>query len=289
MKNGEKITFEDKGNNTISVISQDSTTEIKTLSPNDFPIVPEISKNAEKMEIDIEMFKKGILSTIFSVSNNNVRPTLSGVYIYTDGDDIVFVSTDIYRLSEYRIKKPKKLGELAQIIPSRTLQEFVRIFTGKENVLCFIDKNQIVFQRDETVLISRLIEGKFPDYKKIIPEKSEVKSIVSKDEFTRAIKKVSLFAKEQNYNVKIKIDSKKQEVVIFSEGGELGKQVTQIPCNIKGEDVEVALNSQYILDFLQIVDKDNIEIQATSKLVAVVFKKEKDDDFTHLIMPLKID
>lgn len=290
VKDGQDITFDVKDKNTCIITTKEGETELKIIDAESFPILPEISESSEKFQIPVDEFTKGVDLTIFSVSSTNVRPTLAGVFIYTDDENIVFVSTDIYRLSEHKMKKPKNIKELKTIIPARTLVEFVRIFGKKDSeVECLIDKNQIVFRANDIVLISRIIEGKFPDYKKIIPEKPIVKALVEKSDFQRIIKRVSLFAKEQNYNLKIKLDSEKKEIHILSESSQLGKQEGFMSCDIEGETLEFALNSQYILDFLQVLNKNSFEIEAVSKLAAVVFRPESSDDYIHLIMPLKLD
>ena len=275
--------------NTLFIKTKTSQTKIKGISPNEFPLIPKIEKETT-LKIIANDLSQTIDCTIFSAATTNTRPILAGVYVLAEKDTLKMVATDSFRLAEKKTKLLQKTEKNIEcIVPVRTLLELSRILNTKyekEPVEILVAKNQILFVVDGIELISRLIEGKFPDYEKIIPRATRTKFEAPINHLTIATKRVSLFARENNNNVKLTVtnDGKLQ---IATDETSVGEEKAEVDIKIDGENNKIALNSQYLLDVLGHL-KDKVKIEMDEKLTPVVVRPSKKDDYLYIIMPLKI-
>lgn len=274
---------------TLFLKSKSSQTKIKGISPDEFPLIPKIEKETS-LQITAKDLEESINHTIFSAAISGTRPILSGVYIHTEKDVLKMVATDSFRLAEKKTRLLKKPDhEISCIVPVRTLLEFGRILAmkyEKEPVEIHISKNQVLFSINGIELISRLIEGKFPDYEKIIPKATRTKLEVPVDHLTLATKRVSLFAKENNNSIKLTAtnDGKLQ---IATEETSVGEEKAEVDIKINGENNKIAVNSQYLLEVLARL-KENVSIEMDEKLTPVIVRPVKKQDYLYIIMPLKV-
>lgn len=274
---------------TLHFKSKNSQTKIKGISPDEFPLIPKVEKE-ETFEISPRDLGEAIDSTVFSAATSTTRPILSGVYMNTEKDILKMVATDSFRLAEKRTKLKKKVEKGVEcIVPVRTLLEVGRIldFKGDEDLVEInISKNQILFAIGGVELISRLIEGKFPDYEKIIPKATRTKFEVPVNNLTVATKRVNLFARENNNSIKLAATND-GKLLISTDETSVGEEKAEVDISIKGENNKIALNSQYLLDVLGHL-RENITIEMDEKLTPVVVKPAKTDGYLYIIMPLKI-
>ena len=285
-----KIELSLDGGDTLLLKAEGVNTKLKGLPPEEFPVIPVVEKE-EAFTLSAEVLKKAIDETVFCASSSSTRPVLSGIYLWGKEGTIKIVATDSYRLGEKTIPLEKKKfeTELKQIIPARTMQELSRILTaakkGKEvEVIC--SKNQILFKFDGTELISRLIEGTFPEYAKIIPDEAKTKIQAPVEELILGIKRVGIFARENNNNIKFKFVSGK--IHITTEATEVGNEESEIPAKTKGPENEIALNGQYFLDILQNLEEEEVNLEVEEKLAPVMIRPTKEKGLIHVIMPLKV-
>lgn len=268
-------------------------TKMKGIKSEDFPSIPKV-ENQGSFVVESELFLSTIAQTIFAASMNASRPVLSGSYFKFEKDSITIVSTDSYRLAEKKISV-KKIDTTLQdlIVPFGTMSEILRIFDAKnkdKDIEVIVSKNQILFVQDTIKVTSRLIEGKFPEYGQIIPKKQNSSITLAVADFLVSLKQISLFAKENNYSIKLEIQKNSQKVVISSNATEIGSGVLEVlGTDFAGEDAAIALNAQYLIDFLNTVHEDNIVFHIDTKLTPAIFMPKKSTGYVYLIMPLKLD
>lgn len=274
---------------TLHLKSKSSQTKIKGISPDEFPLIPKIEKEAS-LQIVAKDLSVAIDHTVFSAATSGTRPILSGVYMHAEKDILKMVATDSFRLAEKKTKLLKKTEKAVEcIVPVRTLLELGRILATKfekEPIDIYISKNQILFSLDGVELISRLIEGKFPDYEKIIPRTTRTKLETDVINLSLATKRVSLFAKENNNNIKLTATNDGR-LQIATDETSVGEERAEIDIKMTGENNKIALNSQYLLDVLAHL-KENVSIEMDEKLTPVVVRPTKKEDYLYIIMPLKV-
>ncbi len=269
---------------------------ISGLNPDDFPIIPKV-KNTFNLIINSKVLKESLSSVINSAALSSARPEISSVYLRVEPDCIKFISTDGFRLAhktlllslEYLKDKIKVDFSKSQniIIPLRTIGEVLRIL-GDKNIEVQIntDQNQILFDFGETHLISRLIEGNYPDYEAIIPKSSETRCFVLKNNMEEAVRLSGCFSSRLNDIIlKTKIDKSCLEV--FSSNNEVGNHKTDIDSEITGEDVNITFNWRYLLDGLKNINGDEIILEFNGDQKPAVIRPAQGIDFFYILMPIK--
>lgn len=275
---------------------------IKGVNPEDFPSIPDISK-----EFLFSISSKDLLNAInqvaFSAAADSTRPILSGIFFKIEKDVLKMAATDSYRLAEKKIKVLKSdKSSKSFIIPTRTIAEVGKILkdAGEKVDICF-DENQILFNFGSIHLISRLIDGQYPNYEQIIPTEFENEVVVDKQELFNVCKVASLFARESANSIKINVKPEKTKegkevkdekggsgvLSITGQGVQIGESVSKIPVKTKGKEMEVSFNAKYILDVLPNIPEKNVEIKFSGPINPGLIKGEGKQDYLYVIMPLR--
>lgn len=288
LMNDEEIQLHVTEGFTVNITAPASKTTIKGLDPQDFPSIPTVNRNTE-LTLDAEVFRQSIKEVVFSASDQAARPVLSGVFLKGSGKELTMVATNSYRLSEKKIMLPESIdGEIKTIVPARTLMEIERIIADNEveSITVILSDNQILFKVGGTELISRLIEGMFPAYEQLIPKSCSSTASVDKQLLLQTIKRVHLFARENNNSVIMTLDADSQTLRIQSNATQIGSEVAEIPANISQSN-EVPLNCEYLLDILQALPAGMITFGMNERITPTVFTSEKQANYIHIIMPLR--
>lgn len=265
---------------------------INGIPAEEFPLIPQVKSKAI-VALDSEKLKDAISQTAQIASADEARPVLTGVYLYIIKGGLTLVATDSYRLAEKKIKIEKREAKFSAIIPARTMSELARILSEiSGEVKIFLEENQIMFAIEDLELTSRLIDGQFPNYQQIIPPQSSKDTVfrAETDELIRIAKIAGLFARENAGSVRLEVKPKENIINIISATSQVGENTSTYHCQAKGPDVEITLNSRYLLDALATIKTAEAEFIINGKLNPVIVKpvsKEKELDYIHIIMPLR--
>lgn len=287
----EKVELFVDESNTLQIKAPSSQTKIKGISAEEFPLIPTVSKD-QFFRVSRQDFDLGIAQTVFAAATNTARPVLSGILFDLNRDSIKLVATDSYRLAEKKLmlKEPVEFNMQA-IVPARTIAELGKIIakSSAEDIEITVSKNQILFVAGDTRMISRLIEGKFPDYEKIVPKSSKTRVDVRTDELSLVVRRVALFARENNNNIKCSVTND-GKLTVSTDETKVGEEKAEISGKVEGENNKIALNAQYLLDALNFIQADTVTIELDDKLSPAVIRvtKETEKSYMYIIMPLKI-
>ena len=279
----ETVCLEERSGNLL-VKTKKSQITLKGQPHEDFPTIPIVS--GLNFEIDAKKLLEGIKSVYYSSSVSDIKPEISSVYIYTDADSLVFVSTDSFRLAEKKIKI-KGLDEiLGIIIPFRNIVEILRVFSETQGAVkvCF-NKNQISFSSDHTYLTSRVIDGVFPDYRKIIPKDTSTEVVVLKQDLFNALKLSNVFSDKFN-QVNLRVSPKEKLFELSSRANDIGENKTELDAVLKGENIELGFNYKYFLGCFQAITTDSVAVRMSGSGRPMVITPVSDVSFTYLIMPM---
>lgn len=279
----ENVQLENKDGN-LSIKTKKSQIRLKSQPHEDFPTIPTV--NGASFEIEAKKLTEGIKSVYYSSSVSDIKPEISSVFIYTKDDNLVFVSTDSFRLAEKKIKV-KGLEEISGIlIPFKNVSEILRIFGELSGMVkvCF-NKNQISFSSDSTYLTSRIIDGIFPDYRQIIPKDSSTEVVVLKQDLLNALKISNVFSDKFN-QVNLKVLPKEKSFELSSANNDIGENKTYLDAVINGENIELGFNYKYFLDCFQSINTDSVSIRLSGSSRPIVIIPVSDTSFTYLIMPM---
>ncbi len=303
----EKIDLELKESE-IFVQSSTSKTKIKGMDASEFPLIPQIQKKSP-IWCDLHLFISALEQVLFAVSTNDARPEISGIYFHKNAGEstAILAATDSYRLAEKKI--PLKFGdgvnqeqELALIIPARTSNELLRILTNfsrsshltddsvDNKISLYLSENQIMFNFENLDLVSRLIEGSFPDYQQIIPSSFKTQAVIPVSELINAVKTSSLFARAGIFDIVLELTHDGAKV--SSVNSQIGENTSLLPCVVTGPENKVILNYRYLLDGLLNLQADEVIMELSDANVPCVLRPslkqaEQVRDYFYLIMPIR--
>lgn len=257
---------------------------INGVTADEFPVMPAIEKG-KTFSVPVQALKDGLQQVVFAASNDESRPVLTGVLFQNIDGTIVAASTDSYRLAEKKLMKSNEEPHL--LVPASALHDLLRIVsdqTGEVAIVC--DDQQALFQLDGIELVARLIEGKYPDYRKLIPETFTTTAVIPRAEFINITKVTSLFARESAGSIVISVDDAAGSMWIRAVASQLGENNATASVQATGSG-EITLNSRYVLEALQAMRGQDVHLGFNGKVDAVLFSDPASDEYRHLIMPLK--
>jgi len=269
----------------LSIQADHYSSTINGVPAEEFPELPKIT-GGNRFKIDAVELKTAIQQTIFAASSDETRPILTGGYVHTHDGKIWMASTDSYRLAQKQLPT-KPDTDFKLIAPAGALSDMVRIIGDEMGMVEVIyDETQIQFQFNDSNLITRQIDGQFPDYRQLIPKDSDVKFTIAKDEFTNITKVASLFARESAGSITLDVNEKDQQVSITSVASQVGENTSAASAKIEGSG-KVTLNSRYLLDALNVIEGEQVSFRFSGKVSPCVLSSVAVKDYTHIIMPLK--
>lgn len=285
----DRLIFETKESN-LKISSNQNSVIIKCLPYEDFPSIPKLkpgqSVELKSVKISCQDLISGFRSVWYSASNSNIKPELSSVYVFKENDNLVFVSTDSFRLAEKRINGKVPVDFPQTLIPYKNVLEIIKLlenYNGEINVL--FEKNQAAFVTDDTYIVSRLIDGSFPDYKQIIPKTFKATVTVLKEDLINSIKTSNIFSDSLN-QVKLKVDIKKKVLLLESKNNDIGESKESIDALVSGDDLELNFNSRYITDCAQSIYSESLILNFGGPGKPLAISGASDKSFLYIVMPM---
>jgi len=281
------------------VIGSSFKTQFKTQPSEDFPIIPKID-TSNFVEVNSIVFCEGLDQVVDFVAINQSRPEISGVFLNFQKDVLKITATDSFRLAEKTLYFKEKQDKIFSfILPQKTTKEIINIFGDKKDkIKIYFTPNQIMVEslmkevkHPQIQLISRLIEGEYPNYEEVIPKTYQIQTILPKSEFLNQIKTASVFS-GKGKEVKIKVNVKKQEIEIFSQNPDIGENKSTIKGEVKcnsstTKEMEVVFNYKFLIDGILKIQTPRIIFELNGEEGPAVLKPEKEEDFIYIVMPIK--
>ncbi len=283
----EKIELLKEGNNFI-IKGKKTKNTLNTTEVSEFPQVLK-KEGLPDLIIKEKEFSRAINQIAIATSQDESRPILGGVLLTKKEKGIEIAATDGYRLSTGEISSEKNEMEKTYIFPIRTLLEVMKIAKEEKSkeirILIIKDQNQVVFLFEDNEIVSRIIDGEFPDFQKIVPVSFTTQAIIDKEELINSVKLAAVFARESANIIKFKIKAK--ELTLSANAPSVGENSTSLEIDCQGDDLEIAFNYRFLLDFLQVCEGERVVFETNGALNPGVFKTEKPG-FIHIIMPVRI-
>jgi len=269
--------------NKLHITTDQYESTINGILADDFPVMPAI-KEGVTWKIPAAEFKKALSQVVFAASADDARPVLNGVYFHSVGSQAIAAATDSYRLAENKMGKSAKAVNF--LVPANAAQDLLRIIadTDKE-VTVTHDDQQVLFTVGDISLVARLIEGNYPDYRKLVPSKFTTVAKLARADLINIAKVSSLFARESAGSITIKAD-KDSGVSINAIASQLGENTAKAEAKITGGG-EITLNSRYLIEALNAFSSEDIEFCFNGKLEPIILRSSQEPNYLHLIMPLR--
>lgn len=289
----DKVVVEEKANN-LFIESKNTKNQIQGFNPEEFPIIP-ILDNSKYLEVDNKKFCQGISQVIDIPMVSQSRPEISGIYFSFSKNSVKIVATDSFRLAEKNIQLENKIEkEYSFILPQRPAKELMNILSNKEGILkIYFSESQVLFEfpmaeskHPEVQITSRLIEGEYPNYQDIVPNKFKTQVVLKKDEFLSQIKVASLFSNKTN-EVRLSIDPSKNSVGIFSKNTDVGENNSSISAKVEGDPIDVSFNYKFLIDGLLNIKSSEINFNVSKEEGPCILSPVGDASYMYVLMPIK--
>src|SRR5579884_725827 len=284
--------------NLMSVKGQRSSANIKGLDASEFPLIPSAEGGEPPVQLDAAQLKEIIGQVAFAAADDASRPVLTGVLVQVSDEKITFAAADAFRLAVREAELPgddHPRGDI--LIPARTLVELSRILPGDGTVEMIVTPNrsQVLFHTPNLDLVSRLIEGSFPNFRQIIPKEYGTRAVVETKEFAAAIKSASLFARDSSNITRLKIVQGGNDglepgaLIVEATAEDLGDNTSTINAAVDGPELQIIFNSKYVADVLAVIGTAEVAVEATAATKPGVIRPVGSDNYTYVIMPMHIN
>lgn len=284
----------DNKNNWIYITCKKSNFRIASLPPEEYPAFPTY-KEENVLVIETNLLKEMLRKTNFAISTDETRYTLNGVLLVSEDENLSMVGTDGHRLAFIQKNRGfEKQQKVEIIIPKKTQLELLKMLEGcaanqedgKKTISISVEKNHVAFKMEKLILVSRLIDGRFPNYRQVLPKDNNEIAKINRDVFIHALKRVVLLADEKSKMVKFGVQD--NLMVLVSDSSELGEAREEIDIEFKGKTITIGLNAKYVMDTLSAIDSEMISFRLKDDKSSCLITPADDEDYRCIVMPMRI-
>ncbi|MHB9131397.1 MAG: DNA polymerase III subunit beta [Armatimonadota bacterium] len=282
-----ELTISADERNLLTVSAAKSQYTIHGLPAEEFPVLPQVPSDTV-MSVPGPVLRDLVRKTLFAASTDESRVILTGCLLTWDGQKATMVATDTHRLAVKHVPAPGQFSKpVSVIIPSRALHELLRLLGSSEDpVNVTVGESQVLFTVGRVQLVSRLIEGQFPAFERVIPAETQKRLVVNRQALYEAVHRASIVARAESNKVIFRTTD--STLTISAETGEVGKAYEEVPVSLEGEPVEIAFNAEYLQDVLTALDTETIELGLTGSLNPGLLQADGEAEYTYVVMPMQM-
>ena len=286
----QPLTFLDKGNHLLEIVSEQGNYELAYLSADDFPESPVI-EDGESTTINSDVLVEAITKTLFATGNDEHRPVMTGVFFQWNSEDCKFVATDAHRLVKYTRADVQANDGSNFIMPKKPLVLIKNIFPAGEEVNVVYNNVNTTFSVDNITLTCRLIDGKYPAYDAVIPKENPNVLLINRSMFLSSLRRVSIFANKSTHQVRLKLNG--NQLTISAEDVDFSnKAVEQLHCDYNGEDMQIGFNARFLAEMLSNLQSEDVTLSMSEPNRAGIIRPvdglEEGEEILMLVMPLML-
>jgi DNA polymerase-3 subunit beta len=289
LQGGERVDLELTAGQTLHLRAGRYESHIKGIDADEFPAI-QTAGDRPTTRIAQNVLRQALEETAFAAASDEARPILTGVLARFEGDTLTLAAADNYRIAVKTIPILDPVPETSVVIPARALNELVRILSETDQPIEIVlaqARNQILFHLDGIDLVSRLIDGQFPNYQQVLPQSHTTRAVLDREELLRAVRPAALIAHESANIVKLQIEANGHAGITVSANAEVGDHVGQVEAAVEGDGTTIAFNARYLADVLTNVDAEQFALELNGPLSPGVFKPVGDDKYVHVVMPVR--
>jgi DNA polymerase-3 subunit beta len=289
LPSNERVDLELQAKETLHIKAGRFETHIKGIDAEEFPAIP-TGGERPTTRIPQNVLREALGDVTFAAASDEARPILTGVLAKFEGDKLTLAAADNYRIAVKTLTMLDPVEETSVVVPARSLQELSRILSDTSDPVDIIlshSRNQILFHLEGIDLISRLIDGQFPNYQQVLPKGFTTKATVDRDQLLKAVRLASLIASSSANIVKLQVGKDAEIGVTVSAAADIGDNKSEVEATVEGDGTTIAFNARYLIDVLTNVDAEQFSIELNGPLSPGVFKPVGDGQYVHVVMPVK--
>ena len=285
----ERVDLELQAKETLHIKAGRFETHIKGIDAEEFPAIP-TGGERPTTRIPQNVLREALGDVTFAAASDEARPILTGVLAKFEGDTLTLAAADNYRIAVKTLTVLDPVEETSVVIPARSLQELGRILSDTSDpvdVILSHSRNQILFHIEGIDLISRLIDGQFPNYQQVLPKGFTTKATVDREQLLKAVRLASLIASSSANIVKLQVGKDAEIGLTVSAAADIGDNKSEVEATVEGDGTTIAFNARYLIDVLTNVDVDQFTLELNGPLSPGVLKPVSDRHYVHVVMPVK--
>jgi DNA polymerase-3 subunit beta len=285
----ERVDLELQAKETLHIKAGRFETHIKGIDAEEFPAIP-TGGERPTTRIPQNVLREALGDVTFAAASDEARPILTGVLAKFEGDKLTLAAADNYRIAVKTLTVLDPVEETSVVVPARSLQELSRVLSDTSDPVDIVlshSRNQILFHIEGIDLISRLIDGQFPNYQQVLPKGFTTKATVDRDQLLKAVRLASLIASSSANIVKLQVGKDAEIGLIVSAAADIGDNKSEVEATVEGDGTTIAFNARYLIDVLTNVDADQFSIELNGPLSPGVFRPVSDGQYVHVVMPVK--
>jgi DNA polymerase-3 subunit beta len=285
---GERVDLELDGA-TLRIRSGRSQAQLRGIDAEEFPVIPSAGERPTT-RISQRVLRQALAEVTFAAATDEARPILTGVLTRLEGDRMTLAAADNYRIAVKTIPTLDPVEETSVVVPARSYQELMRVLADTDDPVDLVlaqSKNQVLFHLEGVDLVSRLIDGQFPNYQQVLPASHATRAVVDRDELLKAVRLSALIASSSANVVKLRLEGDGAGALTIAAAADVGETEGQLETTLEGEPVAIAFNARYLQEALQNVDAEQLALEFTGALSPGVLRPIGDDDYVHVIMPVR--
>lgn len=286
---GERVELELQEGDTLRIQAGRFETHVRGIDAEEFPAIPPAGERPTT-RISQRVLRQALNETTFAAASDEARPILTGVLCRFEGDQLTLAAADNYRIAVKTISTLDPVEETSIVVPARSLNELSRVLADVDEPIDIVlapSKNQILFHLEGIDLVSRLIDGQFPNYQQVLPKGHTTRSVIDREELLKAVRLASLIAVSSANIVKLGVGTDGENAIVVTAAAEIGDNEGRVEGTVDGDGTTIAFNARYLLDVLQNVSTDQFAIELNGPLSPGVFRPIGDDAYTHVVMPVR--
>ncbi|HEY3164302.1 MAG TPA: DNA polymerase III subunit beta [Candidatus Limnocylindrales bacterium] len=286
---GEPIQLELAEGETLHIRAGRFESNIKGIPAEDFPTV-QTAGERPITRVAQKILRQALDETAFAAASDEARPILTGVLARFEGDQLTLAAADNYRIAVKTITVLDPVEETSVVIPARALNELSRILADTDDPVSIVlahSRNQLLFHLEGVDLVTRLIDGQYPNYQSVLPASHATRAVLDREELLRAVRPAALIAHESANIVKLGVGLDGDGAITVSANAEVGDHIGRVEAAIEGDGTTIAFNARFLADVLEKVDADQFALELNGPLSPGVFKPVGDDRYVHVVMPLR--
>jgi DNA polymerase-3 subunit beta len=285
----ERVDLELQAKETLHIKAGRFETHIKGIDADEFPAIP-TGGERPTTRIPQNVLREALGDVTFAAASDEARPILTGVLAKFEGDTLTLAAADNYRIAVKTLTVLDPVEETSVVVPARSLQELGRILSDTSDPVDIVlshSRNQILFHIEGIDLISRLIDGQFPNYQQVLPKGFTTKATVDREQLLKAVRLASLIASSSANIVKLQVGKDAEIGLTVSAAADIGDNKSEVEATVEGDGTTIAFNARYLIDVLTNVDADQFTLELNGPLSPGVLKPVSDRHYVHVVMPVK--
>ena len=289
LQGGDRIDLELGAGETLDLRCGRFESHLKGIDAEEFPAI-QTTGERPTTRIAQNILKRALEEVAFAAASDEARPILTGVLCRFEGDRVTLAAADNYRIAVKTIPVLDSVAETSVVVPARALTELMRVLSDSDapvEIVLAQARNQILFHLEGVDLVSRLIDGQFPNYESVMPQAHTTRAILDREELLRAVRPAALIAHESANIVKLQIGGDGEPGITVSANAEIGDHVGQVEASVEGDGTTIAFNAKYLADVLTNVTAEQFALELQGPLAPGVFKPIGDDHYVHVVMPVR--